>query len=93
MKVDRIDQDEIKRKIRKLKKLEIKIRFGGEREIYPKPGNVGLVWDEFFDLHEVCKKKVKYSIHQLIKMNKDEYKDVISEYFFNIYYRFYLLSS
>jgi len=37
----------------------------------------------------VSKGNVKYSIYDLAKMNKDEYKNVINEYFFNVYYRYY----
>lgn len=89
--------DEIKRKIRKLKKLEIKIRFGystfkdydRDLDLYIKQNGSGFVWDEFFDLHEVCKNNVKYSLYDLAGMNKDEFKNVINEYFFNVYYRYY----
>lgn len=90
-----IDYDDIKRKIRKLKKLEIKIRFGNIgfqdnlKDILNKPQNPDLVWNEFFDLHEVKSTKVKYPIEKLVSMNKEEYKNVISEFFFNVYYRFY----
>ena len=77
------DCDEIKRKIRKLKKLEIKIRFS------VKPKTAQLVWDEFFDLHEACRGKAKYSIDSLAAMNKEEFKNVVSEYFFYVYYRYY----
>lgn len=79
--------DEIKRKIRKLKKLEVKIRFGNIS--LESSNNACLVWDEFFNLKELSKNNVKYSIDRLATMNKDEFKDVISEYFFIVYYRFY----
>ena len=52
--------DEIKRRIRKLKKLEIQIRFdsiGLER----KPNKSDLVWDEFFDLHDKHRKGKVYN--------------------------------
>ncbi|NLI56908.1 MAG: J domain-containing protein [Clostridium sp.] len=80
--------DEIKRRIRKLKKLEIQIRFdsiGLER----KPNKSDLVWDEFFDLHEVSTGRARYTIHSLSAMNKEEYRSVIDEFFFHVYYRFY----
>lgn len=87
--------DEIKRKIRKLKKLEMKIRYqsmnyqDSNHVILGNSKGIGLVWDEFFDLHKECAKKVKYPINRLALMNKDEIKDVISEYFYIVYYRFY----
>ena len=90
-----VNYDEVKRKTRKLKKLEIKIRFGhigfadNKQELFRRLSHTSLVWDEFFDLHEVCKKEVKYSIGRLAAMDKDEFKNVVSEFFFNVYYRYY----
>jgi hypothetical protein len=87
--------DEIKRKIRKLKKLEIKIRFSNtnysdnKQDLFVKPKSADLVWDEFFDLHEEWTKKAKYPIRSLAEMNKDEFRDVVSEYFYYVYYKFY----
>jgi hypothetical protein len=88
--------DEIKRKLRKLKKMEIRIRFSNSFDysehneaLFAKPHNATLVWDEFFDLHEACTGNAKYSIIELAEMNKDEFKNVVSEFFFYIYYRFY----
>lgn len=87
--------DEIKRKIRKLKKLEVKIRCSNtnyadsKQGLFVKPKTLDLVWDEYFDLHEVCTGKAKYSISRLAGMNKEEFKNVISEFFFYIYFRFY----
>ena len=87
--------DEIKSKIRKLKKLEIKIRFPyteyseGKQSLLMKVNSIGLVWDEFFDLHEEYKGKAKYSICKLAEMNKEEFRNVMNEFFFHIYYRFY----
>jgi hypothetical protein len=85
--------DKIKHKIRRLKKLEIKIRFSNlyrnESHHTSLPKNLVLVWDEFFDLHEESSKKAKYSINGLAMMNKDEFRNVVSEYFYYVYYRFY----
>lgn len=89
-------QDETKRKIRKLKKLEIKIRSQSindqenNQNTFKKSKEIGLVWDEFFDTSEKCTKNVKYPINKLAFMNKDEFRDVINEYFYNVYYRFYM---
>lgn len=85
-------QVEIKRKLRKLKKLEVKIRFNNFTSLknpyisssYLK--NEDLVWDTFFVLRENSNKKATYSIDQLTKMSKEELKDVIIEYFYNVYY-------
>lgn len=80
-----VDYDEIKRKIRKLKRLEVKIRFANNSFA----NTADLVWDKFFDLHEVSTKEAKYSLNRLAAMSKDEFKNVVSEYFFNIYFKFY----
>jgi len=87
--------DEIKHKIRKLKKLEMKIRFQNinhqenDQAYFGNANKIKLVWDGFFDLHEECTKNVKFPISKLVLMNKDEIRNVISEYFYNVYYRFY----
>lgn len=86
-------REEIKRKIRKLKKLEIKIRFsnfGFSREDFPeKAKHIRLIWDDFFDLNDCSGKKAKYSLHKLLSMDKDEFKEVISEFFFSVYFIYY----
>lgn len=86
-------REEIKRKIRKLKKVEVKIRFGNsgfsENGFSEKIKNVKLVWDEFFDLNGVYKGHSKYSLASLVAMEKNTLKDIISEFFFNVYYRYY----
>jgi hypothetical protein len=83
---DSAQYDEIKRKVRKLKKHETKIRFGTLIKI---PANAKLVWDELFDLHEQSNGKAKYTLSRLCEMNKDEYKSVADEFFFRVYYQFY----
>lgn len=86
-------REEIKRKIRKLKKLEIKIRFGNygfsEQGISDQIRHVKLVWDEFFDLSDSRKGKAKYSLGGLSSMGRDEFREIISEFFFSVYYRYY----
>jgi hypothetical protein len=86
-------RDEIKKKIRKLKKLEVKIRFGAsgftDDGFSDRIKHAGLVWDTFFDLNNGCGGKAKYSLARLTAMDKDELKEAITEFFFNVYYRFY----
>jgi hypothetical protein len=77
--------DELKRKIRNLKKLEMKIRFGPAG----KPAEADLVWDAFFDLHELNAGRAKYSIHTLSAMSRDEYRSIVAEFFSHVYYRLY----
>ena len=137
--------DDLKRRIRKLKKLEIKIRFGDKwtTGCASPPGSrrsgdhwqtrasasghrqALLVWDDFFDLNETvhipvsklaskpagkpankpaskpsvksgdqpqdqpADKPARYTLKQLATMSKEAYKEVVSEFFWNVYYRYY----
>lgn len=86
--------DEIKRKLRELKKLEIRIRsnnldFKTNSKHLKEFNHSELIWNNFFDLKNETTKNVKYSITQLLKMTKAEFKDVITEYFYCVYYSFY----
>lgn len=91
-----VNQDELKRKIRKLKKLENKIRFGNHipanensKDSLAEHRHASLVWDEFFDLHEKGVRNVKYTMHQLAAMNKDAFREVVSEFFYHVYHQLY----
>lgn len=76
--------DKIKRKIRKLKQLEIKLRFAGMEKPDKK-----LVWDSFFDLHDINCGKAKYPLHILLSLTREEMKRMIDEYFALVYYELY----
>lgn len=84
MPVDPIKIDEAKRKLRKLKKLEIKIRFSGINIPDKK-----LVWDSFFDLNAAPEGKAKYYIYRIAAMDHEEYLNVINEYFAFVYFEHY----
>ena len=92
-----ISCSEIKRKIRNLKKVELKIRFhvvdfsesNSKLAALKKLNQIRLVWDEFFDLHEDTSKPVKYPLNRLVKMNKEELKNIICEYYYGVYYQLY----
>ena len=75
---------ELKRKLRKLKQLERKIRFGGETDTGSR-----LVWDTFFDLRGNGESGVKYPQVRLAAMARVEYKRVIDEFFAHVYYEYY----
>ncbi len=77
--------DETKRKIRKLKKMECKIRFGDFDMVQP---GKSLVWDEFFSLNGK-KGNTRYSQNDLDFIDKESFKDIISEFYYCVYYRFY----
>lgn len=82
--------DEIKRKLRSLKKLEIKIRCGYSGCFDGKPPKMVLVWDEFFDLNGTGNSKAQYTLRDILTKGKEEYKNIVAEYFFRVYYKFYM---
>lgn len=75
--------DEIKRKLRKLKKHEMRIRLNAVQ-----PHN-SLVWDQFFNVRESKNSKAKYSLSELAAMNQDQYVQIIQEYLSFVYYEMY----
>jgi len=77
--------DEVKRRVRKLKPLEKRIRWGGEEK-----NGASLVWDALFDVRETPTGKAKYNLAMLSSMDREEYKRVVDEYFARVYYEFYL---
>jgi hypothetical protein len=88
--------DEIKRKLRKLKKLEIRIRFGGPfhaanygMDTTSKGSRARLVWDIFFGSGDKGGPGAKYRLEDLAAMDREAYKNVMDEFFFNVYYRYY----
>ncbi|NLJ96760.1 MAG: J domain-containing protein [Clostridiales bacterium] len=96
--------DDIKRTIRNLKKFEIKIRSNSlssnhynyeemiyhPKKVYNRPlSNKELIWNKFFDLKEGSNTDAKYTLERLALMTKDEFKDVIEEFFYHVYYWFY----
>jgi hypothetical protein len=79
-----MDPIELKRKLRRLKKLEIRIRFGGIDA--PKER---LVWNEFFGAKGGNGIPAKYGMEKLMGMDRQSLKDVLDEYFYSVYVRFY----
>jgi len=86
--------EDLKRKLRALKKFEIKIRFGNipnnmlynYKPLNNRNANPDLVWTKFFDLKDSTTSNVKYNIKKLASMTKDEIKNVINEYFYHMFY-------
>jgi hypothetical protein len=74
----------LKYKLRQLKKLEQTIRFKNQ----PKTESQRLVWDVFFST-KTENSSVKYSLHQLLKMDHQQYHQAIEEYFYRIYLQKY----
>ena len=73
----------LKRRIRKLKKLEQVMRFDG------KNNNRDLVWDTFFDLRDTPGSTAKYTLSALVAMGQAEYESVVEAFFAKVYYELY----
>jgi len=76
---------QLKRKLRQLKKAEIRIRFGGQTM----PEGVSLMWDSYFSTKGKTDKAAKYTLDQLIQMNKQTIKEVYQAYFYAVYFQSY----
>ena len=76
---------QLKHKLRQLKKLEVKIRFGEE----PAPKHRGLVWDTFFSTKAESSGAAKYSLDELRRMDRQTLKGVVEEYFYWVYFQCY----
>ena len=74
----------LKHKIRRLKRLEIKIRFQDRDK-----NGAALVWDSFFDLRDPPAGKAKYTLSVLASLNREALKSVIDEYFARVYFEFF----
>lgn len=80
-----MDIDELKRKLRQLKKVESKIRFGyGEENRYTK-----YVWDEYFSTRQENNQNIKYPLPKLLMMDKQAMKEIFEEYFYCVYFQKY----
>jgi hypothetical protein len=90
-----VQRNELKQKLRKLKKLELKLHYGIPIDVVIVNTSLGntdglpLVWNEFFNLHESVNNKARYSINLLEKMNNDELKQILNEFWFHLYYCIY----
>ncbi|HEY9078260.1 MAG TPA: DnaJ domain-containing protein [Anaerolineaceae bacterium] len=75
--------DQLKSKLRQLKKLETNLRA-------PASGNgregIRLVWDVFFSTRCLDDPHVKYPLRRLLDMNREEYKAVVEEFFYRLYF-------
>jgi hypothetical protein len=79
-----LDEIEIKRKLRKLKRLEIDLRLNVKMQPYSV-----LIWDIFFDLHNVSKGRAKYPLAKLLSADSEKYKRIIDEYLSFVYSEIY----
>lgn len=89
-----MDARELKQTIRKLKRLELMSRYGFSKEFLDRNlsgqyiDKLPLVWKDFFDLGN-SNPKARYSFLKLEKMDKEQIKQVIGEFWFLVYYHMY----
>jgi len=77
--------ENLKHRLRKLKQLEKKIRWGGEA-----PTGASLVWDAFFCIKAPPSGQARHSMEELESLNRDDYKRIVDEFFAHVYYEYYL---
>jgi len=80
-----MDLEELKKKLREIKRLEKNIRFYN----CSKERNIKLVWDKFFSTKDINDYSVKYNLANLLAMDHKSFKEVVNEYFYEVYYQFY----
>ena len=78
-------EDQLTRKLRQLKRLELAIRFKYRRA----PETPRLVWDLFFSTKAHPSTAVKYPLSQLSQMDRQQLKQVFEEYFYQVYFQNY----
>ena len=80
-----MDIDRLKRKLRGLKKVEKRIRFGyGDNALSGE-----FVWDEYFSTKSGGDERVKYPLWLMSKLDRQKIKEIIEEYFYAVYFRKY----
>lgn len=77
--------DELKRKLRQLKKLEAQVRF---KNLQPAQWRKYL-WNEYFSTKEEYDDSVKYNMKTLLGMDHERLKEVFDEYIIHVYYQYY----
>jgi len=78
-------KDELKRKLRQLKKMEAHIRFRDSRPSQHQQ----YVWNEYFSTKDENDSSVKYNINGLMGMDRQRLKEVFDEFFYHVYFQYY----
>ncbi|MDF2521413.1 MAG: hypothetical protein K0R84_2041 [Clostridia bacterium] len=80
-----MDVDELKHKLRELKRVEDRLRFG----YYCNTAAKKYVWEDYFSTKSVNDLMVKYPLWKLSKLDKQALKEVFEEYFYSVYFQKY----
>lgn len=77
--------DQLKRKLRELKKHEKRIRFSYD----PVSSTKSYIWNDYFSTKSINDLTVKYPLWKLSRLSKEELKEVYEEYFYSVYFQRY----
>lgn len=77
--------EDVKKKLRQLKKIETETRFKGIQLT----GKEELVWNKFFSTRSEFDTSVKYPMNYLMIVDKQEIKRIFSEFFYMVYFQYY----
>jgi hypothetical protein len=77
--------DDLKKKLRELKRFEIETRFKGQLLT----GKEDLVWNRFFSTRSEYDTSVKYPMNYIILIDKQNVKEIFSEFFCMVYFKYY----
>ena len=80
-----MDERQLKQKLRELKRLELRARFGNAGA--DRPGTIPLIWDEFFGEKDGEIRRCRYPFYLLSKMDQGLRKRVFAEYLHEVYFR------
>ena len=51
---------------------------------------MNLIWDEFFNIGQRDHGKSRYTFDEIASMSKEEYRKIVDEFFFRVYYKYYI---
>lgn len=78
-----MEVEQLKRKLRELKKAEKRIRFSYKAPLAMKK----YVWDDYFSTKSFNELTVKYPLWKIIKFTEQEFEEIFEEYFYSVYFQ------
>jgi hypothetical protein len=83
-------RDQLKHKLKALRQAEIGIRFKYRQPDF-KPGDprARLIWNDFFALKPGPRSNSRYSLDELLKLDQEQIKQIIADYFAFVYFQYY----
>ncbi len=81
----KLDNRDLKHKLRELKRTEIAIR----TQNFIPAEEINLVWNKFFSTKSQCNSKVRYPLDILVVFGHNARKEVFKEFFYHMYYEIF----